>query len=88
MPAMRLTHYNGTASTAGDKIVISRGLAQRINIRNNDGTNALEVSFDSGRTYYKIPINSFPLDIPCMLHFFYVRGVGGTAVYSAITHEG
>ena len=88
MPAMRLTHYNGSASTAGDKIAIIKGPAQRINIRNIDGARALEVSFDAGRTFYTLPLNSVPLDMPCMLHFFYVRGVGGTAAYCAVTNEG
>lgn len=88
MPAMRVTHYSGTASTAGDKVAILKGPAQRLNIRNIDTANALEVSFDAGRSYYRIPFNTVPLDMPCMLHFFYVRGVGGTAAWCAVTNEG
>jgi hypothetical protein len=85
---MRIAHYAGTASTAGDKISITKGPAQRINIRNVDGANPLEVSFDAGRNYYRIPLNGFPLDITCMLYFFFVRGVGGTAAWCAVTNEG
>lgn len=90
MPSMRIVHYNGTAPAAPSpaKVLMTVGLAQRINIRNVDGANSLEVSFDSGRNFYLIPINSLPLDIPCSLHFFYVRGVGGTAAYTAVTNEG
>jgi hypothetical protein len=88
MPAMRIVHYNGTASTAGDRVAIVRGPAQRINVRNIDGANPLEISFDGGRNFYTLPINSFPLDMSCMLHFFVVRGVGGTAKYCIVTNEG
>lgn len=88
MPSMRLVHYNGTAPSGVPTKVPLGHLAQRINIRNIDGANPLEVSFDGGRNFYRIPINSLPLDMPCSLFFFYVQGVGGTANWCAVTNEG
>lgn len=88
MRAMHVEHYGGTASLAGDRVESRRGLIQRINIRNIDGANALEVSFDLGHRYYRIPINSFPLDFTAMVHEVWVRGVVGTAAWVAVTNEG
>lgn len=86
---LRLAHYNGTApnATAPDKVSFAK-LAQRVHVRNVDGANALEISFDAGHTFYKLPINSLPLDFDCLLHFCYVRGVGGTAAFCILTNEG
>ena len=88
MPAMRIVHHAGVASVLGDKIAIIKGPAQRINIRNIDGANALQVSFDGGRNFYTMPLNSVPLEMSCMLHFFHVRGLGGTAAWCAVTNAG
>lgn len=87
--SMRIAHYNGTAPNAvqPDVVNIVGKLAQRINIRCIDGTNALEVSFD-GKNFYRLPINSAPLDFTCALQRFYVRGVAGTSLWCAVTNEG
>jgi len=88
MPAMRTIHYSGAATTTPAKVTLSVGLAQRINVRNLDGTNGLDVSFDGGRSFYTILATSVPLDIACSLHFFWVRSTAAVVNWCAVTNEG
>lgn len=81
-------HYSGSADTTGVVIPLVRKLGQRINIRNLDGTNKLNVALTpSGKVYYTIPANSF-LDFDCVFQQFWVQGNGGTVAWCAVTVEG
>jgi len=85
---MRTKHYNGTAANGTPQQVKFAKMAQRIHVRNIDAANALEVSFDLGTTFYRIPLNGFPLDWTCMVREVWVQGVSGTAAFCIITNEG
>lgn len=92
--SLRLKHYDGTAPSSGPtpegaKVSVSRGRGFFIRIRNLEaaGGNNLEISFDNGRHWYPIlPEEEFREN--AAFHFFRVRGVGGTADWSALISEG
>lgn len=99
MPSLRIGVYSGTAPTVGTNApppVLIGGeagsptagaLAQWIEIRNLDGTNALQVSFD-GQNWFTINALSYPLRTRCAIRQFYVRGAAGTPAWCALTNEG
>ena len=90
----RLKHYGGTAPTAPTKVSLG-ALGSHIAIKNTDTSNTLEVSFESGEDGKWYPLapaaaglNAESLDMDCHIHFFYVRGVGGTCDWTALVAQG
>ena len=81
MPAqpLRVSHFEGSAPTAGEKIN-PRKLIQRVIVRNVDGANTLGISFNGGRSYFSIPPGE-SLEEDILAHFLYIRGEGGAASY-------
>ena len=91
MPAQdvfRATHFNGSASVAGDKVATNKGLGVRLIIRNVDAAEDLEISFNGGRTFFTVGGPGASLDLPVRFHFFFVRGSGGVADFEALILEG
>ena len=88
-PSMRATHRSGTATSTPTKVTTRRGRGFRLLIRNTEaaGGETLNVSFDSGNTYYPIPPQE-ELKEDIAFHFFYVTGTGLGAGYKAIILEG
>lgn len=86
--AMGTAHYNGTAGSGTVSQILFARQAQHIHVRNLDGTNGLDVSFDGGKNFCTIKATSFPLDIDCLCSGVWVRGVGGAVAYSIVTNEG
>ena len=85
---LRATHRNGTATATPAKVTTKRGRGFRLLLRNLDGTNPLDVSFDSGKTFYTIEADG-KFDEDVSFHFFYVRRGGAADVdYSAVIFEG
>jgi hypothetical protein len=84
--SMRVSHFNGTASTTVAKISANK-LAQRVYIRNVGGTNAIQVSFDGGANFLTIPASGeFEGDVLC--HYFFIQSAASTSVYSGLFYEG
>lgn len=91
MPAantsMRATHAGGTlAAGTPTRVDTPRGTRGfRLRIRNT-GANAMEISFDSGKSWFPIAAGAeFAEDIA--FHFFYLRSTAGTD-YAALIFEG
>lgn len=86
----RPTHRNGTAVTDPVKVSCARGRGFRLRLRNLNATaaNSLDVSFDSGNTWYSIPGGTeFVEDVS--YHYFYVRrGASTDVAYAALLLEG
>ena len=91
MPAsntsLRAVHANGSVAAADVplKVETVKGRGFRLKVRNT-GAAAMEISFDSGRSWYPIPAASeFAEDVA--FHFFYLRSTGGTT-FAALMFEG
>ena len=86
----RATHRTGTAVTLPLKITTKRGRGFRLKVANLDASEDMEISFDSGNTFFPIPAGTvFEEDI--VFHFFYVRrvsGAGSDVAFSAMLFEG
>lgn len=90
MPAvnttLRATHASGTLTAAPTKVQTRKGRGFRVRVTNTGGTNPMEISFDSGRSWYPISATGeFADDVS--FHFFYVRSASGTT-FSALMFEG
>jgi len=93
-PVMRVAHYEGTATTTPVKIELQNiqgnGAAGfRIIIKNLEVApgNALDISFNGGRTFFPIAAGA-ELDVNAKFHYFFLRGVGGDADYNALVAQG
>lgn len=86
--AMKAVHYNGTAGSGTISQILFARQAQHIHVRNLDGTNGLDVSFDGGHNFCTINATSFPLSVDCLNNAVHVRGVGGAVAFSIVTNEG
>ena len=83
MPALRPYHYNGTATTTPTRVDLRKGPSQRFVITNTGATNALQISFDGGRTFFSIaPGATLREDILC--HFFFIQSGAATTTYTAL----
>lgn len=86
MPPSKLKHYSGTATTTPAKITLTK-LGQHLTIANRDGTNLLQISFDSGNSFYSIPVNTtFSEDV--LFHYFYIKSSASTIAWTAVVSEG
>jgi len=90
MPNMtyRATHRNGTAGALPSKVTTRRGRGFRLKIRNLHATDDLNISFDTGKTFFPIAAGT-TFDEDIAFHFFYVqRGAAADVDYSAMLFEG
>ena len=87
--SLRATHRNGTVTTTPAKVQTRRGRGFRLDIRNAtaSGGNGLQISFDSGKTWYTLAAQESK-EWPVVFPFFYLRGVSGNADYEALLFEG
>lgn len=72
--ALRLNHYNGVANTVPSKVSLAKGKGFSISIKNLDTLNVLEISFNSGRSFYPIAPGG-ELQHNGSFHFFFVRSI-------------
>lgn len=85
--SFRAVHVSGTATTTPAKVITKRGRGFRLRIKNTDTTNDLEISFDSGNTFYPIsPGAEWSEDV--VFHYFYLQSSAATATYSGLMFEG